>query len=108
MRSLRGHGMRFRSRRVRLCRPILPRCALVALIVLVAAAAVSTEPADDDSVLFQYKWKAKPDELHGPYTAAQMQQWKEQGFFQAGVLVQRVDKPGTFYDAGRFDFELYT
>ncbi|ELT91715.1 hypothetical protein CAPTEDRAFT_148353 [Capitella teleta] len=63
-----------------------------------------------DEIKWEYKWEDKEDdELHGPFTSAQMLEWQEAGFFKDGVLVRKVDAVDTkFYTSKRIDFDLYT
>ncbi|KAG0039073.1 hypothetical protein BGZ82_009771 [Podila clonocystis] len=55
---------------------------------------------DDDPLLsssasWEYKWANPPegqpaDEVHGPFSGAEMKSWTEQGFFSQGILVRMV------------------
>lgn len=102
-----------------------------------AAAAASAAADDDGQAKFVYKWEDSPDaEIHGPFSASNMLQWQQQGFFGAnGVFCREVGKvwrgfpfPTTatpvppphpqpsrpfaiqteFYNSKRIDFDLYT
>lgn len=62
--------------------------------------------------MFEYKWTDEEEaEVHGPFTAQQMLDWKEQGFFGAGgVLARELGKGDDtlFYNTNRIDFDLFT
>jgi CD2 antigen cytoplasmic tail-binding protein 2 len=48
--------------------------------------------ADDlpDEKLWEYKWTTNDKEVHGPYTTAQLKEWKTAGYFPNPVLVREV------------------
>ena len=77
-------------------------------------ATAATEEAGDDKakisneVQWEFKWENEDKaEIHGPHSTAEMQEWVEQGYFEAGVWVRRVGQEGDFYSSRRVDFELY-
>lgn len=73
------------------------------------ASGKANEALDDEKVYFEYKWK-EDGELFGPYSAEQMCEWQDQGFFKDGVMCRELHKTKktTFYDSKRVDFDLYT
>ena len=70
--------------------------------------AESTEQTSTDQVQWHFKWENKDTaEVHGPHSSQEMQQWVDQGYFDPGVWVRRVDQSGDFYSSKRIDFEIY-
>jgi hypothetical protein len=63
-------------------------------------------------LFFLTQWTDEEEaEVHGPFTAQQMLDWKEQGFFGAGgVLARELGKGDDtlFYNTNRIDFDLFT
>lgn len=62
-----------------------------------------------DKVQWQYKWEDKEDAVvYGPYSSEDMLAWVNQGFFENGVFVRKLDSDDSkFYNSKRIDFELY-
>ncbi|KAG0341008.1 hypothetical protein BG004_006182 [Podila humilis] len=53
------------------------------------------DPLLSTSANWEYKWASPPegqsgDEVHGPFSGAEMKSWTEQGFFSQGILVRMV------------------
>eukprot|EP01147_Barroeca_monosierra_P003471 gene3471-6102_t len=69
------------------------------------------EIKEKDVPTFEYKWTDEEDsEVYGPFTAQQMADWQEAGFFKEGVWVRQLKKGrhAKFYHSSRIDFDLYT
>lgn len=65
--------------------------------------------ATSSEVMWEYKWKTEDEEIHGPFTSAQMLQWSEEDYFPDGVYVRKTSNTdGPFYSSKRIDFDLYT
>jgi len=39
---------------------------------------------------WQYKWNPEDKEVHGPFVASEMQEWKVDGYFAGNAVAQRV------------------
>ncbi|KAH3876852.1 CD2 antigen cytoplasmic tail-binding protein 2 homolog [Dreissena polymorpha] len=60
-------------------------------------------------VMWEYRWEDKDsEEVHGPFTSTQMNDWQEEGFFKGGVYCRKVGTSSQFYSSKRIDFDLYT
>ena len=68
---------------------------------------ISDPEKQDDEVRWEYKWKEDDEEIHGPFTSSEMQQWVEDDYFPDGVLCRKAGATGQFYSSRRVDFELY-
>ncbi|GJJ70171.1 CD2 antigen cytoplasmic tail-binding protein 2 [Entomortierella parvispora] len=60
-----------------------------------AAAAMLMEEDEDMPVQWEYRWASPPEgqsaeETFGPFSAAEMKSWWDQGFFSQGILVRMV------------------
>lgn len=68
-----------------------------------------TEPDESKPVLmWEYKEKQDAEKVHGPFTTEQMQRYAEDGRFNSGAFVRKVNSDDSrFYSAARIDFELY-
>ncbi|EGD73134.1 hypothetical protein PTSG_04847 [Salpingoeca rosetta] len=69
------------------------------------------EIKEKDVATFEYKWSEDEDaEVYGPFTAQQMADWQEAGFFKSGVWARQLKKGrnAKFYHSSRIDFDLYT
>lgn len=59
-------------------------------------------------IMWEFKWKNDDNDVHGPFSSAQMQHWVTEGYFKDGVLVKKVGPSTTqFNSSNRIDFELY-
>ncbi|KAF4516950.1 hypothetical protein B566_EDAN005551 [Ephemera danica] len=67
----------------------------------------SQDLAGVDDVAWEFKWSEASEEIHGPHTSSQMQQWVSEGYFKDSVCVRKVGAGGNFYSCRRVDFELY-
>lgn len=69
----------------------------------------STSKLENEKVQWQYKWEDKDDAVvYGPYSSEDMLAWANQGFFENGVFVRKLDSTDSkFYNSKRIDFELY-
>ncbi|XP_064618794.1 CD2 antigen cytoplasmic tail-binding protein 2 homolog [Lineus longissimus] len=70
-------------------------------------AATASNPLDDE-VMWEYKWNSEGEEVFGPYSSSQMQEWVDDGFFKDDVLVRKAGNDGDFYSSRRIEFDLYT
>ncbi|KAF9427519.1 hypothetical protein BGZ94_004749 [Podila epigama] len=60
-----------------------------------AASTLDDDSLFSSSVSWEYKWASPSegqaaDEVHGPFSSADMKSWTEQGFFSQGILVRMV------------------
>lgn len=79
-------------------------------VVLDASSGSKQTEVDPNSVYFQFKWENTPDaEIHGPFSASQMQSWVEEGYFPQEVYCRETRKgpEAAFYTSKRIDFELF-
>jgi CD2 antigen cytoplasmic tail-binding protein 2 len=58
-------------------------------------------------VQWEFKWSDDAEEVHGPHTSEQMQEWVTEGFFKDTVCVRKVGSGAGFYSTRRVDFDLY-
>jgi len=60
-------------------------------------------------VMWEYRWEDKDtEEVHGPFTSAEMLKWADEGFFKDGVFCRKAGTDSQFYTSKRIDFDLYT
>ncbi|XP_026478067.1 CD2 antigen cytoplasmic tail-binding protein 2 homolog [Ctenocephalides felis] len=66
-------------------------------------------PIDDGKgLMWEFKWgTSDADQVHGPHSTEQMQEWVSNGYFKTGVWVRKVGSEGEFHTSNRIDFELY-
>lgn len=62
---------------------------------------------DSNAITWEFKWKPEDDQIHGPFSTQQMQQWVVEGYFNDGVLVKKCGTQTDFNTSKRIDFELY-
>ncbi|KAF9319915.1 hypothetical protein BG003_007760 [Podila horticola] len=70
---------------------------------------LNDDPLLSSSASWEYKWANPPegqpaDEVHGPFSGAEMKSWTEQGFFSQGILVRMVGD-STFESGESVTFE---
>eukprot|EP00038_Savillea_parva_P031987 m.92628 g.92628 ORF g.92628 m.92628 type:complete len:367 (-) comp9966_c0_seq1:9-1109(-) len=66
--------------------------------------------ADDKGPKFEYKWTKDALETYGPFSAKQMLEWQEKGFFTPETMCRELKEGGreaSWYSAKRVDFDLY-
>ncbi|KAF9981799.1 CD2 antigen cytoplasmic tail-binding protein 2 [Modicella reniformis] len=67
------------------------------------------DPLLSNPVNWEYKWATPPegqssDEVYGPFTSTEMKSWRDQGFFNQGILVRMVGD-STFEPGDSVTFE---
>lgn len=68
----------------------------------------SVSDVTSSEVMWVYKWQKADDDIHGPFSSAQMQEWVDKDYFKDGVWVQKVGEGNRdFYNSKRIDFSLY-
>jgi hypothetical protein len=78
------------------------------LFILLSETTTAVNPLDVE-VMWEYKWDDEgEEELFGPYTSTQMQQWVDDGYFKSGVMVRKAGQDGDFFSSRRIEFDLYT
>lgn len=64
--------------------------------------------AGEDKLMWEFKWKQEDENIQGPCTTEQMQNWVEEGYFKEGVFVRKCGaEDAKFYTSNRIDFDLY-
>lgn len=67
-----------------------------------------TNNSEEQPLMWEFKWSSSnDDDVHGPHSTEQMQEWVKGGYFQTGVWVRKVGSEGEFHTSNRIDFELY-
>lgn len=76
---------------------------------IISAAPEDDVPAqvDSNAITWEFKWKPEDEQIHGPFSTQQMQQWVVEGYFNDGVLVKKCGTQTDFNTSKRIDFELY-
>lgn len=68
----------------------------------------SNSSSEPEVLMWEFKWKAQDEDIHGPYTNAQMLKWSKENYFKEGVMVRKcASNDSRFYTSNRIDFELY-
>ncbi|KAH9497637.1 CD2 antigen cytoplasmic tail-binding protein 2 [Dermatophagoides farinae] len=64
---------------------------------------------DETKTKWEYRWEDKDNaQIYGPYSSEDMLNWTNQGYFDQGVFVRRIESTDArFYSSKRIDFELY-
>ncbi|KAI8806988.1 hypothetical protein BJ742DRAFT_814045 [Cladochytrium replicatum] len=52
--------------------------------------------SDGSEVQWEYKWNKDAEEAYGPFSTAQMKDWKSQGMFPADVVIRQTGVSGEF------------
>lgn len=69
---------------------------------------VNTSSKSEQILMWEFKWKAEDENIHGPYTTTQMIKWSKENYFKEGVMVRKCGEgDSNFYTSNRIDFELY-
>lgn len=73
----------------------------------IASSTKDSKP-EEQTQMWEFKWKAEDDNIKGPYTTAQMIKWSKENYFKDGVMVRKCGEDDSrFYASNRIDFELY-
>ncbi|KAI9593271.1 hypothetical protein BDF19DRAFT_415646 [Syncephalis fuscata] len=54
--------------------------------------AETVDDSANDGRQWQFKWTSDATEVHGPHTTAEIRAWSSHGYFNAGVLIKRLDE----------------
>lgn len=68
----------------------------------------TSSKSEEQILLWEFKWKAEDENIHGPYPTTQMIKWSKENYFKEGVMVRKCGEgDSNFYTSNRIDFELY-
>lgn len=52
-------------------------------------------------IMWEFKWKAEDEDVHGPYSTQQMVKWSKENYFTIGAMVRKCGELSNFYSLDR-------